>query len=258
LTATARVPPSSPLVGPAYRLLMGAFAPRLAARGDDASRALFRALWTTALGRIPREERAWVARIEARRAELASAEASPFVRWMSIAPVWGRFLMRTVRELSPRSCLELGTGFGISAAYQAAALELNGAGTLTTIERNEGLGGIAEEGFSRLGLKSRVEFRLRPLPDSLGSVLEPMGPIDYAFLDADHTEDATLAHFATLLPHLREGAIVVLDDINWSDGMRGAWKSIAANERVSTRLQLRRVGILVIAGDGNRAGEMRA
>ena len=34
--------------------------------------------------------------------------------------------MRTVRELSPSACLELGAGFGISAAYQGAALELNG------------------------------------------------------------------------------------------------------------------------------------
>ena len=248
MRAMARIPPSSALVGPTYRVLMAAALPRLAARRDRASRALFRALWTTALGRIPREEREWIGRIEARRAELTSADASPFVRWMSIAPVWGRFLMRTVREVAPRSCLELGTAFGISAAYQAAALELNGAGTLTTVERNEGLGGIAEEGFSRLGLSRRVELRLESLPDSLASVLEPMPPIDYAFLDADHTESATVAHFATLLPHLREGAIVVFDDINWSDGMWRAWKSIAANERVSTVLKLRRVGIIVVAG----------
>jgi predicted O-methyltransferase YrrM len=234
-------------------MLMAASAPRLAARRDRASRALHRALWTTAIGRIPREERAWIARVEDRRAELLAGEAGPVVRWASIAPVWGRFLMRTVRELAPRSCLELGTAFGISAAYQAAALELNGAGTLTTVERNEGVTAIAEEGFSRLGLSRRVAIRVESLPDSLGSVLEPMSPIDYAFLDADHTENATLAHFAMLLPHLREGAIVVLDDINWSDGMWRAWKSIAANERVSTVLKLRRVGIIVIAGHDDTA-----
>jgi predicted O-methyltransferase YrrM len=243
----ARVPPSSALVGPTYRGLMAASLPRLAARRDPACRALFRALWTTAAGRIPEEERLWIGRVEARRAELASADATPFVRWMSIAPVWGRFLMRTVRELAPRSCLELGTGFGISAAYQAAALELNGAGTLTTVERDEGLGGVAEEGFARLGLQRRVELSHVLADTSLRGVLEAIRPIDYAFLDADHTESATLAHFRTLLPHLRDGALVVLDDVNWSDGMRRAWKSIAANERVSTALRLRRMGIIVIA-----------
>jgi predicted O-methyltransferase YrrM len=252
--ATARVPPSSALVEPAYRLLLGAALPRVAARRDRASRALFRAMATTALDRIPREEREWISRIEARRAELAATDFSPFARWASIAPVWGRFLMRTVRELSPRSCLELGTGFGISAAYQAAALELNGAGRLTTLERLEGLGAIAAEGFSRLGLDGRVRLRLGSKDDSLGRALEGAGQIDYAFLDADHTENATMAHFATLLPHLREGAIVVIDDINWTEEMRRAWKSIAGNERVSRKLELRRVGILVIAGHEDRGG----
>jgi predicted O-methyltransferase YrrM len=234
------------LVGPAYRLLMGALAPRLATRGDRASRSLSRALWTTALGRLPREEREWAARIERRRNELGSAGATPFVRWMSIAPVWGRFLMRTVRELSPRSCLELGTGFGISGAYQAAALELNGAGTLTTVERDAGLAKVAGEGFSRLGLGGRVKVELGLELDFLRGALERMAPIDYAFLDADHTAEGTLAHFAILLPHLHEGAIVVLDDINWSDEMRRAWKSIAGNDRVAWTLKLRRVGIIVV------------
>jgi len=79
------VPPDSRAVGFAYRVLMAASLPRLAARPDAASRALRRALWTTALGRVPREERAWIARIEARRAEMASGDASKFARWMSIA-----------------------------------------------------------------------------------------------------------------------------------------------------------------------------
>jgi predicted O-methyltransferase YrrM len=227
---------------------MAASAARLAARRDRACRALFRALWTTALGRIPHDEQEWIGRIEARRAELASREISPFARWASIAPVWGRFLMRTVRELSPRSCLELGTGFGISGAYQAAALELTGGGSLTTMERIEGLGAIAQEGFSRLGLDRRVDLRLGSIDDSLGGVLADAGQIDYALLDADHTENATVAQFATLLPHLSEGAIVIVDDINWTEEMRRAWKSIAGNEGVAAKLALRRVGIVVIGG----------
>jgi predicted O-methyltransferase YrrM len=235
-------------VGPAYRLLMAASAARLAARRDPARRALRRALWTTALGRIPRDEREWIGRIEARRAELASGDIAPFARWASIAPVWGRFLMRTVRELSPRSCLELGSGFGISAAYQAAALELTGGGSLTTMERIDGLGDIAQEGLARLGLNGRVDLRRGSIDDSLGAVLEDAGEIDYAFLDADHTESATVAQFATLVPHLRDGAVVVVDDINWSEGMRRAWKSIAGNQWVAAKLQLRRVGIVVIGG----------
>ena len=42
--------------------------------------------------------------------------------------------MRLVRELRPHSCLELGTGVGVSAGYQAAAMELNGVGRLLTLD----------------------------------------------------------------------------------------------------------------------------
>jgi predicted O-methyltransferase YrrM len=225
---------------------MAAALPRLRGRSDPASRALRRALWTTALGTIPSEERAWIARIEARRAEMASGDGAVFSKWMSIAPVWGRFLMRIVRELSPSSCLELGTAFGISAAYQAAALELSGAGRLITLERADPLATFAEDGFTRLELDRRVELRRGEIDDSLAELLPGSDPFDYAFLDADHVEDATLAHFTMLLPHLREGAVVVLDDVNWSDGMRRAWDAISHDRRVSAAVAIRRMGIVVL------------
>jgi predicted O-methyltransferase YrrM len=240
----ARVPPNSALVGPAYRLLMAASLPRLAARRDRASRALFRALWTTALGRIPQEERQWIGRIEARRAELASADASPFVQWMSIAPVWGRFLMRTVRELAPRSCLELGTGFGISAAYQAAALELNGGGSLTTLEGAKEWADIAERGFSELGL-ARVETLVGPIEQTFAAAAGS-GPFDYVFVDAEHSEQAIRSYFHLMAPHLSPGAVVVFDDIDWSEGTWRSWQAVRRHERVVRSASLGRMGVAII------------
>ena len=161
------------------------------------------------------------------------------------SPRSGGALMRTVRELAPRSCLELGTAFGVSGAYQAAALELNGPGILTTVERNEGWrdgpGGLPSRppgaGRAPIRVAARLAWeRARSMP-----------PIDYAFLEPTTPTRATLAHFATLLPHLREGAIVVFDDINWSDGMWRAWRSIAPRARIHGA-ELRRMGIIAIAG----------
>src|SRR5688572_21226429 len=121
---------------------MAAALPRVALRSDRPSRALAAALRDSVIGRMSPDEREWLARIEARRSRLPELlthardsaghhgtllpDTTRAVRWMSIPSVWGRFLMRLVRELAPRSCLELGTGFGLSTAYQAAALELNG------------------------------------------------------------------------------------------------------------------------------------
>ena len=44
------------------------------------------------------------------------------------------FLYLLAREFKPQLALELGTNVGISSAYQAAALKLNGRGKLVTLE----------------------------------------------------------------------------------------------------------------------------
>jgi predicted O-methyltransferase YrrM len=247
---------------------MAASVPRLAARRERPVRALARALSTTALGRSSEQERAWAARIEARRHSLISAgevirpspidptpgsEAEPAVPistaslWVSLPAQLCVFLMQLIRELRPRSCLELGTGFGISTAYQAASLELNGAGTLTTFERASEVAGIAEQGLLELELTRRVELRVGAIDDLLKEALEGIGPVEYAFVDADHTEEATVRQFELMLPHLAEEALVVFDDINWTEGgMTRAWDRIRRHEQVSAALGVRRLGVVAV------------
>jgi predicted O-methyltransferase YrrM len=248
--------------------MMAATVPRLARRRDYASQALREALRATALGRRPADERAWAERIEAHRRRLPGevveiaasdteapqrdrsehlAEAVRACEWMSLPPVWGRLLTRLVRELSPRSCLELGTGFGISTAYQAAALELNGSGGLVSLDV-AGLTAIAAPGLDRLGLSHRVELVGGLIEDTLAAACERAAPIDYALLDADHTEEGTLGPFRAILPHLSEGAVVVFDDINWTDGMRRAWRRVELHERVLATASARRLGIAIVGG----------
>jgi predicted O-methyltransferase YrrM len=248
--------------------------PRLATRRDPTSRALARALRTTALGRIPAEERQWIRRIEARRLELAKEEAAVppgfdrgskggvgarsatieapvairgISELFSIPAAWGVLQMRLVRELAPESCLELGAGLGLSAAYQAAALELNGAGTLTTLEGAHAWGAVAEQGLAALGLSGRGKVRLGAIDDTLPEVARQIEPIDYAYLDADHSEEATREHFEILLPHLSVGAVVLLDDIMLSGEMRRAWKAVRRRKRVSASLDLGRMGVVAVS-----------
>jgi predicted O-methyltransferase YrrM len=247
--------------------------PRLARRRDPTSRAVARALHTTALGRVPREERKWIGRIEARRRQLAADQTGvppgfqpgakgrsaawlasidvpvpvwAIARLFSIPPAWGVFQLRLARELAPASCIELGTGLGLSTAYQAAALELNGRGTLATLEGAQAWAAIAEEGLSTLGLAKRGEVRLGPIDDTLPEVARQMAPIDYAFLDADHSEEATLEHLEVILPHMSPQAVVLLDDITRDEEMRRAWTTISRRDYVTTSLPLGRMGVVVI------------
>jgi predicted O-methyltransferase YrrM len=243
------------------RVLMGASLPRLARarRRGRAPGALASTASTIARDRIPSEEREWGTRIETRRRELSSRQerARPFEDslpdtvaqaslWTPIPPVWGLFLMRLVRELRPRSCLELGTGIGISAGYEAAALELNGGGRLITLDGSAEWSVVAEEGLSSLGL-GRVEFRVGPIADTLPNALERSAPVDYAFVDAEHTEEATVGYFESIVPHMSPQGVMVFDDIPWTRELRRTWSRIAHDERVSAAFALGRMGVAVIS-----------
>lgn len=253
----ARVPPDSPAAGAAHRALMAVASRRLAGGRDQVSGALARALWTTATGRYPPEELAWITRIEERRRRVgessdALAPACPF--W-SVPRVWGRLLLRLVRELEPRSCVELGAAFGVSASYQAAALELAGSGRLITLDREPELIPIARETLSALGLGERVELVVGPIGETLPGVAQRAAPVDYAYIDAEHTEQATVSNFETLLPHLAAGAVVVVDDVRVDEPMRRAWDRIRTNEAVALELDLRRFGVAVVGAPASEAAE---
>jgi predicted O-methyltransferase YrrM len=266
-----RLAPGSPLVAAGYRFVLARGLRDLAGRDDLPSRAVAAALRTAALGRFPAEERAWIERIEAARTRIPESavevagdpdaprprgehleEASQACLWMSLPPALGRFLTRLVRELEPRSALELGTGFGVSSSYQAAALELNDAGRLVSLDV-EAMSAIARPGIERLGLGDRVELVGGRIEETLSGACERAAPIDYALLDSDHTEHGTLNAFDAIVPHLAPGAVLVLDDINWTDGMRRAWGAIRGRPGIAATVSLHRLGIAVMSGDGATA-----
>jgi predicted O-methyltransferase YrrM len=245
---------------------------RLAASSDPGAAPLRRALRTTLLGRVPAAERRWADRIEARRRELLADRATtgpsfdpgtagPHGRvamghrpttvgvaceFMSLSAPWCLLLMRLVRERSPRSCLELGTGLGISAAYQAAALELNGHGTLMTLEGSRPWAELAEEGLAALGLE-RATVRVGPIGERLAGELDRPEPLDLAFIDAEHQADSTLGQFTAMLPRLAPRALVIVDDVHWP-AMKRAQAAIGRHARVSTSVSVGRLGISVIDG----------
>ena len=274
----AHIPPDSPAATAAHRAVMAAGAMRLAGSDQRGARALAAALRDIAAGRMPDAEREWADRVERRRAEIPFAMVEEAVgwgaddpapddspsqragrlaaawetcRWTSLPPLWGRFLTRLVRELRPRACLELGSGLGLSALYQGAALELNGRGELATMDFHPAAR-IAERGLVGLGLDGRVRFEFGDIDERLGPLLARLGPVDYALLDADHSEEATVRHFEAVLPHLAGSAVVLLDDITQTAEMRSAWNRVAAHDRVAVAVGLRRMGALVLTEHGPR------
>lgn len=249
---------------------------RLEADDDQLVQAVGRAIRRTVEDDLDPAERGWVDAIERLRTTLdASSEevdtALPNARGirkpMLLGDVagrrskkgpWAALLLALGRELRPAQVLELGTCLGISGAFLAAASWLNGTGRLTTLEGAPVLAERARAHFDELGLGDvRVVSGL--FRDTLDGVLEGLDPIGLAFVDGHHDEQATQEYFVQLLPHLDDPAVVVFDDIAWSDGMARAWRALRAHPAVRHAVDLDKVGICVVgSGTRTRVAELPA
>jgi protein-L-isoaspartate O-methyltransferase len=158
---------------------------------------------------------------------------------------WAGVLFKLVREFKPGTCLELGTNMGISAAYQASALQLNGGGRLITLEGEDARAMLARRNLGQLGLEN-VEVVLGQFRDTLPAVLRTNEVVDFAFIDGHHDELATREYFELIKSHLSRPAVVALDDISWSQGMRRAWGVIRRAPRVRVAIDLRVLGVCVV------------
>lgn len=243
--------------------------------GDPAFVALAEAIEAGRLSRFSREEREWVERIEGLRAGLESsteivrtvaaelsgdpADSEVFedvvgdvCRAASHPPLWAGILLSLVRRLRPKRCLELGSCLGLSAAYQGAALELNGEGRMISLEGARGRAELAARHLRRLGL-DRVEVRSGRFAETLGPALADLGAVDYAFIDGHHDEMATEEYFRGVAEVVASPGVLVFDDIRWSEGMKRAWAKIQADPAVKGSADLGPVGICVL-GEGSRRG----
>ncbi len=222
------------------------------------------------------EEKRWVERIEQRRQALcASFDVIEYVdygagsssatrtaeemergaprrtavadltRIASKSPTWAGLLFRLVRDVGPTRCLELGAAAGISGAYQAAALELNGAGRLTSLEGGASIAALASSTLTALGLDRRADVRVGRFQDTLDDALSGES-CDYAFIDGHHDDDATRHYFAAITNRMTRPGLAVLDDIAWSPGMRAAWQHVSRDPVVAASFDLGAVGICVV------------
>ena len=146
----------------------------------------------------------------------------------SKSQVWCEFLFRLIRHIGPWACVELGTCVGVTGSYIGSALQLNGRGRLVTIEGSPSLAEVATANLASLGLMS-VDIREGTFAATLDAVLEEMRPVDFIFIDGHHDEQATIGYFEQVRPWLADRNAIVFDDIDWSDGMRAAWRTIAAS-----------------------------
>jgi predicted O-methyltransferase YrrM len=157
----------------------------------------------------------------------------------------GQLLSRIVYFLKLNNILELGTSLGISTAYLAS---LSKSRNCITLEGCENTANIARQTFSALNL-SNIEIITGDIDNTIHLALNKLSTIDFVYIDANHTFNATMRNFELILPKLNEKAVIVLDDIYWSKEMKQAWDLIKLHPKVNSTFDLYHFGIVFFNPD---------
>src|SRR5262245_9789066 len=129
---------------------------------------------------------------------------------MQISAEEGTFLGLLVGALGARRAVEVGTFTGYSALCIARALAPDG--KLTCCDVSEEYTAIARRYWQKAGVADRIDLRLGPALDTLRAL--PAEPLDFAFIDAD--KENYKAYYEELVPRLRKGGLIAIDNVLWS------------------------------------------
>jgi predicted O-methyltransferase YrrM len=153
-----------------------------------------------------------------------------------VAPETGQLLHVLALARGARRVLEVGTAIGVSTLYLARALPAEG--TVVSFEIDQHRQAAARAYLERAGVLDRVELRLEDARQGLATV---DGEFDMAFIDGVKAQYGD--YFDALLPLLRQGAVLAVDNVLMSGTVAegrsdGHWseEQIAAAREFNKRL----------------------
>jgi caffeoyl-CoA O-methyltransferase len=149
-------------------------------------------------------------------------------------PDQAALLTLLARMLDAREALEIGTFTGYGAICIARGL--SDGGRLTCFEVDAELAAVARANVAAAGLEDRVEIKVAPAGESLAAIPE-VPQIDLAYVDAD--KDGYPAYYEALVPRMRPGGVIVLDNMLLGKrvleaGNERGERMTALNERIAS------------------------
>lgn len=154
-------------------------------------------------------------------------------------PGWfhhGAEILRLIEQHRPKVCVELGSWQGASAVPIARQIQRWG-GTLTCVDTWSGQ--LDEHGGSLAGkspvmilscaralVEAGVSANVRLIPATTAEAANVWSePIDFLYIDADHSYEGVLADLLAWVPHVRSGGLIVGDDYGNAiyPGVKQAW-----------------------------------
>jgi caffeoyl-CoA O-methyltransferase len=120
----------------------------------------------------------------------------------------GRLLQLLVRLMQAKCVLDLGTFTGYSALSIAEALAQDAC--VMTCDKDPRVLAVAASFFARSEHGSKIKM----IEGEVASCIQEISTdIDLAFIDADKLQ--TEAYYELILPKIRQGGVIVVDDVLW-------------------------------------------
>ncbi len=170
------------------------------------------------------------------------------IRKTAIPRKYGELLSGLSGEFGNQCIIELGTSFGISTMYLASG---NKGATVYTLEGCTETAEIAKENFKKSGLDNVCLFTGRfeeLIPQLEQKKLRP----GLVFIDGNHRKYPTLDYFNRMAAMSDENVVLIFDDIYYSREMGEAWKEIKNDSRVSSTIDIYRMGIVFFRPEMSR------
>ena len=169
-------------------------------------------------------------------------------------PGWfhhGAKILELIGQHRPRVCVELGTWQGASAIPIARSIQ-RWRGTLTCVDTWSGQ--LNEHGGSLPGkapvmllscaramVDAGVSANVRLIPATTADAARVWSePIDFLYIDADHSDDGVTADLEAWAPHVKSGGLIVGDDYGNAiyPGVQRAWDAFEQRHGLTlTRFQ---------------------
>jgi predicted O-methyltransferase YrrM len=128
---------------------------------------------------------------------------------------FARLCYLSCRLIEPEAVVETGVSYGVSSVFILKALQENGHGTLYSIDLPPLRSGY--KSFWGIAVPEALEERWRLFRGSSASVLprllEGIHTVDLFVHDSMHTRRNMRREFDTVWPHLRNGAVLLADDV---------------------------------------------
>lgn len=165
---------------------------------------------------------------------------SRIARYSATAPKYSRLNYRLIEGYQSENIIELGASFGINTLYMAAG---NPNAQVYTLEGCPETAKIARKNFDSLAA-GNIDLRVGNIDHTLPPILNQIDRVDFVYIDANHSYEATRRYFEMLLPKLTHNSVMIFDDIHWSRGMEYAWQEIVAHRQTTLTIDLFQVGLV--------------